>query len=127
MYEQPDWRPDPILRATSTRRTPAVVAIRTCYSYHRHQCGDCVGAAPQVAQYRSEVTDFGEFDVHSTDHRCVGDVFQRMVCAFGDDADLEVIVRRRDTTTPPSPETAAAPTAGQERSTDRDELGGSSS
>ncbi|WP_159229579.1 hypothetical protein [Mycolicibacterium vanbaalenii] len=47
-----------------------------------------------MARYHSHITNCGEFGNDTTQYNHVGDVFQRMVAAFGDDADLEVVIRR---------------------------------
>lgn len=95
MSETEDRRPDCHPYTTGARRELAVISIRTCFSYRM----GCDGTAPegrvQVAQYRSEVTDFGEFDTQPIGYRTVGDVFQRMIREFGDEAELEVVIRRR--------------------------------
>ncbi|QIV79607.1 hypothetical protein [Mycolicibacterium frederiksbergense] len=96
MFDARAGRPDPLLRATSERREPAVIAIRTCFSYHpfRDDATSLDGKA-RVAGYHSEVTHFGEFAAQPMGYRSVGDVIQRMVREFGDDAELEVVVRRK--------------------------------
>lgn len=49
---------------------------------------------PKVARCHSDITDPGEFDARTPEYNRVGDVIQRMIAAFGDDADLEVVIRR---------------------------------
>lgn len=95
MSEIPDSRPRPGLRLTSERREPAVIGIRTCFHYHQPRDSACADEPARVARYHSEVTDFGEFASQPAGYRSVGDLVQRMVRAFGDDAELEVVVRRR--------------------------------
>ena len=89
MFESDRGRPDPELRATRERSEPAVITIRTCFSYHPCRDGDGVSVSGEarVAGYHSEVIDFGEFTGQPPGYRGVGDVIQRMVREFGDDAD----------------------------------------
>ncbi|GAS94820.1 MULTISPECIES: hypothetical protein [Mycolicibacterium] len=47
-----------------------------------------------MARCHSDITDPGEFDARTPEYNRVGDVIQRMIAAFGDDADLEVVIRR---------------------------------
>lgn len=75
-----------------SRTAPAVMAIRTRFVYDTN--GDQLGQPPRVDRYHSELTDGGEFISYAVQYNHVGDVFQRMIAAFGDDADLEVVVRR---------------------------------
>lgn len=83
---------------TSGRREPAVISIRTCFSYRpRHDRGSPASEA-QVAGCHSEVTDFGDFASQPIGYRSVGDVFQRMIREFGDDAELDVVIRRKSET-----------------------------
>lgn len=94
MAEFDDARPPRENRALSDRSEPAVIAIRTHFSYHTAS-----GGPPKVARYHSDITDCGEFGAHTPEYNHVGDVVQRMVAAFGDDADLEVVIRRAATIT----------------------------
>lgn len=82
-------RPPREQRRFSDRSAPAVIMIRTHFAYDAPS-----GRAPRVARYHSHITNCGEFGNGTTQYNHVGDVFQRMVAAFGDDADLEVVIRR---------------------------------
>lgn len=72
------------------------MAIRTRFIYDTND--DQPDQPRRVARYHSELTDGGEFTSHAAQYNHVGDVLQRMVAAFGDDADLEVVVRRSSRT-----------------------------
>lgn len=111
MTEIVDARPTPSRRVISDRREPAVIAIRTCFHYHPPRDGDEAESTARVARYGSEVTDFGEFSSQPAGYRHVGDVFQRMVSVFGDDADLEIVVRRKKAKRHQSNPTQATPAA----------------
>lgn len=82
-------RPPRENRLLSDRSEPAVIAIRTHFAYHTPS-----RQPTRVARYHSDITDAGEFVTHTTQYNHVGDVIQRMIAAFGDDADLEVMIRR---------------------------------
>ena len=79
-------------RVSHTRTAPAVIAIRTRFAYDTN--GEKLGQPPRVVRYHSELTDGGVFSSHAAQYNHVGDVLLRMIAAFGDDADLEVVVRR---------------------------------
>lgn len=98
MRESDDGRPVPEDRAVSDRCDPAVIAIRTRFSYRATPTEEASNQRPRVSAYHSEITDIGEFASPAAEYNTVGDVIQRMLRAFGDDADLEVVVRRRTTT-----------------------------
>lgn len=87
---EPDGRPPRDHRQISSRSAPAVMTIRTRFAYDDTASPD---RPRRVARYHSDITDCGEFGSHATEYENVGDVFMRMVAAFGDDADLEVVVR----------------------------------
>ena len=89
-------RPQREDRVSHTRTAPAVISIRTRFIYDTN--GDKPGQPPRVVRYHSDLTDGGEFSSHAAQYNHVGDVFQRMLAAFGDDADLEVVVRRTSRT-----------------------------
>lgn len=89
MADADDARPPREDRLLNGRTEPAVIAIRTHFEYHTPS-----GQPTRVTRYHSDVTDCGEFDTCTTQYNHVGDVIQRMIAAFGDDADLEVVIRR---------------------------------
>lgn len=84
-------RPPREQRLLSDRSTPAVITIRTQFAYNTHDAPS--GRPPRVARYHSRITNCGEFNNQTTHDDHLGDVFHRMIAAFGDDTDLEVIVR----------------------------------
>lgn len=84
-----DDRPPRAQRLLSDRSVPAVITIRTHFDYTTPP-----GRPPRVARFHSHITNSGEFGNQTTHYEHVGDVFQRMIAAFGDDADLEVVVQR---------------------------------
>lgn len=85
------------------RREPAVISIRTCFVYRTRRDSASPAGKAQVAGYHSEVTDFGEFATQPIGYRSVGDVVQRMIREFGDDAELEVVIRRKSETRDKAP------------------------
>ncbi|MEX7469041.1 hypothetical protein AB4Z39_04940 [Mycobacterium adipatum] len=89
MADAEEARPPREHRLLSDRSEPAVIAIRTHFVYHAPS-----GQPARVARYHSDITDSGEFGTRTTEYNHVGDVIQRMIAAFGDDADLEVVIRR---------------------------------
>lgn len=90
MADADNGRPPQEDRLHSDRSEPAVIAIRTRFDYD-HTAAQA-GRPPRVTRYHSQITNAGEFGSHAPQY--VGDVLTRMVASFGDDADLEVVIRR---------------------------------
>lgn len=97
MADSDDVRPPRENRLLSDRFEPAVITIRTRFAYDGPDARST--RSPRVDRYRSDITECGEFSSHTPQYDHVGDVFQRMVAAFGDDSDLEVVIRRADPNT----------------------------
>ncbi|WP_102145608.1 hypothetical protein [Mycobacterium hubeiense] len=80
----------------SDRTEPAVITVRTDFLYSEPRPGERTDVAPHCFSYRSYVTDHGDFQDRNPDDNGVDSTVRRMIAAFGDDSDLEIIVRRKD-------------------------------
>ena len=72
------------------RTSAATIQIRTQFGYADDPTGQ-----PRVCRYSTQITDAGEFASPAGEPTYLGDALLRMVAAFGDHADLDVVVRRR--------------------------------
>lgn len=97
------YRPAPEHRRTGGRTAPATISVRTHFMYSEPQPGKAPDAPRHVFCYAASVTDGGEFTDRFEDYNTVASTVGRMVAAFGDDADLEIQVRRRQAGTIDSP------------------------
>lgn len=87
-------RPEPEHRFIYDRTAPAVISMRTEWNY--------VEGGTQEDEYHAvtrgaKVTDYGEFPVINEWDSSACSTVNRMIESFGDDADLEIIVRRKKT------------------------------
>ncbi|MEN4449143.1 MAG: hypothetical protein EKK51_09840 [Mycolicibacterium sp.] len=102
MAEDTDYRrPAPEYRWHTDRTAPAVITVRTEFLYSEPLPHTPTDRPRHIFCYRSTVTDHSEFAATFADYNDTASTIGRMIRAFGDDADLEVIVRRK--TPPPAP------------------------
>lgn len=89
------YRPVPEQRRTSDRTEPAIIGIRTQFMYPEPHPDTPADKPRRIFCYASNVTHAGDFADDYVDYNDVWSTTQRMIRAFGDDADLEIVVRRR--------------------------------
>jgi len=107
MAEDTDYRrPSIENRWHSDRTAPAVITVRTEFLYAEPLPHTPAARPRHIFCYRSTVTDHSEFAATYADYNDTASTIGRMIRAFGDDADLEVIVRRKTPHQPPPPSTA---------------------
>lgn len=92
-------RPDAEHRWHCGRTEPAAIAVRTqwLYSDYDERTKLPPGRTRWPFSRSATVVDFGEFEPRDDSRRDLHSALHDMIEVFGDDADLEIIVRRRTT------------------------------